>query len=236
MTEQPEKHYANRLTMEQTFVLNEAIKAVNEAYSEVSYGCFHVGSSLTRKDYNDVDVRCIVDPVYWTGLFGVSTDVLENPRLMFMNVAISGYLRERTGLPIDFQFQHMHKANKEFPSGANGPHKRNALGSVMARVSNVLRTTAESDGATGYTHYCPGCKGAHYIRTKSPRPASGENPVWTFNGNVDQPTFSPSIRIPADPKAPTVCHYHVIEGMISYCPDSPHALSGKKLPLPPIEF
>lgn len=38
--------------------------------------------------------------------------------------------------------------------------------------------------------YCPGCKEFHAINTE------GENrPVWGFNGNYDNPTFTPSVLI-----------------------------------------
>ncbi|HTR86204.1 MAG TPA: hypothetical protein VMI56_17100 [Reyranella sp.] len=115
----------NWLTVEQAFVLNEACRVVREAFGDISYGVYQVGSSLFRPTYRDVDVRCIVEPDKWNALFGEGDDGLM---LKFLNVAISGYLRERTGLPIDFQFQHQKRANAEFPSGSNGPHRRNALG------------------------------------------------------------------------------------------------------------
>jgi hypothetical protein len=119
------KHYAHFLTVEQAFVLNEACRVVREAFNDVSYGVFQVGSSLTRRDWRDVDVRCMVIPDHWENLFGQGD---EGSALKFLNVAISGYLRERTGLPVDFQFQHADRANAEYPSGAKGPHPRNALG------------------------------------------------------------------------------------------------------------
>lgn len=116
---------ANWLTVEQDFVLNEACRVVCEAFDDISYGVYHVGSSLRRPNWRDVDVRCIVEPDKWNQMFGVG---YNTPRLLFLNVAISGYLRERTGLPIDFQFQHQTQANADYPSGANGPHRRSALG------------------------------------------------------------------------------------------------------------
>lgn len=119
------KHYVNYLTVEQAFVLNEACRIVNDAFSEVSYGVFHVGSSLTRRDWRDVDVRCMVIPDCWERLFGEGDG---SAALKLLNVAISGYLRERSGLPVDFQFQHADRANKEYPTGSKGPHIRSSLG------------------------------------------------------------------------------------------------------------
>lgn len=114
----------NWLTVEQAFVLNEACRVVREAFEDVSYGVYHVGSSLMRPTFRDVDVRCLIEPQHWERLFGEGDDGLA---LKFLNVAVSGYLRERTGLPIDFQFQHTERANAEFKS-----HPRSALGHTVA--------------------------------------------------------------------------------------------------------
>jgi hypothetical protein len=119
----PSPSRANYLTVEQAFVLNEACRIVREAFDGISYGVYHVGSSLYRPDWRDVDVRCIVEPPKWEALFGPGDDA---PVLKFLNVAISGYLRERTGLPVDFQFQHADRANAEFSTRAG--HARSALG------------------------------------------------------------------------------------------------------------
>jgi hypothetical protein len=54
---------------------------------------------------------------------------------------------------------------------------------------------------------------------------------WTFNDNLDKPTFSPSILINGDPKFvnPTAprCHLFVRDGQLQYCGDCSHELSGK---------
>lgn len=93
---------------------------------------FHVGSSLRSLadggPWRDVDVRCMLDddefdrvfPGAWPSPYGYPT----GPRLALLNVAVSEWLRARTGLPIDFQFQRLTQANEMFP-GAGG---RSALG------------------------------------------------------------------------------------------------------------
>lgn len=101
----------------------------------------------------------------------------------------------------------------------------------MGQVGAVLRKTT-----TGYAHYCPACDGIHQIFVGGPTP-----PNWTFDGNIDQPTFSPSIRV-FHPKhkdlegvehaEKTVCHYFLKAGVIEYCTDNPHKFNGKKVPLP----
>jgi hypothetical protein len=81
---------------------------------------------------------------------------------------------------------------------------------------------------TEYLFWCPGCKCTHPF----------EVPRWTFDGNVEKPTFSPSLRVfythPQTKQQVTTCHLFVKAGMIEYCGDSPHALAGKTVPMEPI--
>lgn len=79
------------------------------------------------------------------------------------------------------------------------------------------------DGAL--MHWCPGCKTRHLIETQE-RNANGA--IWTFDGNTDSPTFSPSINIIGR------CHYFIRAGQIEFCGDSAHALAGQTMPLPDI--
>jgi len=113
----------------------------------------------------------------------------------------------------------------------------------MGQVSAYLRSVE-----SGFAHYCPGCEEMHYIQTKAPR-ANGAQ--WSFNGDVDKPTFSPSMRItgtyditddeharimrgePFTPK-PYCCHYVLTAGVINYCGDCTHALVGQSVVLPPL--
>lgn len=73
---------------------------------------------------------------------------------------------------------------------------------------------------------------------------------WQFDGNIEEPTISPSLNIAwgkeADPnwKEPDGedagsnwsgrCHSVITKGQISFCSDSTHKLSGKTVPLPDI--
>jgi hypothetical protein len=106
----------------------------------------------------------------------------------------------------------------------------------MSKVSAVLRLTDR-----GYAHWCPDCGEMHTIF---------EN--WSFDGNVDAPTFNPSIKISAkltikdargkwtgewarDAAGKAIdscCHYHLWGGMLHFCSDSTHALAGRTVPLP----
>lgn len=84
----------------------------------------------------------------------------------------------------------------------------------------------------GYSHWCAGCRCVHTFHVVGP------GPVWTFNGNMERPTFTPSMRsfLPAHDGKPeqTLCHYFLTDGEINYLTDSSdHELRGKH-PLQPI--
>jgi hypothetical protein len=71
--------------------------------------------------------------------------------------------------------------------------------------------------------YCPGCKHGHPF----------EVPRWSFDGDLAQPTYSPSLRMfyTRDKQEITTCHLHVKKGMIEFCDDCPHELRGKTVPM-----
>ncbi len=55
----------------------------------------------------------------------------------------------------------------------------------MAALSNILRSVE----GNRLMFWCPGCDAAHAVRI-----GSGSGPGWSYNGNPDRPTFTPSIR------------------------------------------
>lgn len=90
----------------------------------------------------------------------------------------------------------------------------------------------------GYGHWCPGCNSGHEIDTVH---RNSWGAVWTFNGDLERPSFTPSVNMQINPKghkhyqpevASEVCHYFITDGRIIYCGDSTHALSGKTVDLP----
>ncbi len=113
----------------------------------------------------------------------------------------------------------------------------------MGRLSAVLR----SQQGGGLAFRCPGCNMVHAVDV---------NPGgWTWDGNVDAPTFSPSVLVTGGhyipghqgdcwctynakhPDEPTVfkcsrCHSFVRGGQIQFLNDSTHALAGQTVPLP----
>jgi hypothetical protein len=84
----------------------------------------------------------------------------------------------------------------------------------------------------GYHFWCPGCDMHHGVYIRVWRP--GGNPVWTFNGNLEKPTFTPSILVtmPIEGEKPKICHSFVTDGRIQFLGDCTHALAGKTVDLP----
>lgn len=104
----------------------------------------------------------------------------------------------------------------------------------MAALGPLLRTGTVPDGGRWIGHWCPGCRHAHLFYVDREK-----RPCWTFDGDAEKPTFSPSMRvfIPADAEfgmaEKTLCHYFLRAGVIEFLGDSSgHALRGF-VPLPP---
>ncbi len=112
----------------------------------------------------------------------------------------------------------------------------------MGQVSKHLRNI---DG--GYSHWCPGCSKMHAINTDR-----ADRPCWTFNGDLERPSFSPSVNITgkqtvkdaegkwtgewvrdaAGNALDMCCHYFITDGKIMFCGDTTHSLSGQTVDLP----
>lgn len=95
------------------FKLEMACKQINDAFG--GFGCFLVGSAIERPDWRDVDIRYIIDDADFIKLFpNCSTESALwefDPRWTLLTVAIASWMREQTGLPIDFQIQPQTFAN-----------------------------------------------------------------------------------------------------------------------------
>jgi hypothetical protein len=72
--------------------------------------------------------------------------------------------------------------------------------------------------------WCPACKQLHTWRTGTWAPGV---PTWKFDGNLEKPTFSPSLRYLTGTK----CHLTLTNGIIEYHTDCPHSMAGLKIPL-----
>ncbi len=119
----------------------------------------------------------------------------------------------------------------------------------MSSLGKYLRKTSQ-----GLAFWCTGCGYAHHIGVDGIGLPSG--PKWTWNKDVEKPTFSPSVLVRGirpdmdeatlalyqsrtpnfendlnDPRFRSVCHTFVIDGVIDYLGDCTHALAGQKVPL-----
>ncbi len=69
-----------------------------------------------------------------------------------------------------------------------------------------------------YIFHCPGCECLHSYDVRT----DGGRPNWTFNGDFDRPTFSPSLLYPD-----RICHLFLTDGKIRFLGDCTHKLAGQ---------
>jgi hypothetical protein len=86
-------------------------------------------------------------------------------------------------------------------------------------MAKVVQTSNQRGEPTGHwMFWCPGCQTNH----------SYQVPRWDWNGDVDRPTFSPSLLVHGSrPHGVTRCHLFVTDGQIQYCADCGHDLAGQ---------
>jgi hypothetical protein len=105
----------------------------------------------------------------------------------------------------------------------------------MAKVKPITET--DTSQISGYYFDCPGCENGHVVPIHPFVNKDGAS--WKFSGDVDKPTFSPSIleKIvfnPAANKPNIVCHSFVTDGKIRFLSDCTHPLAGQNVELPDI--
>lgn len=84
---------------------------VRDYFGHVAY---HVGSSLTSKQWRDVDVRLILSDEEFADRFGPDKSAETNPKLGAITLAFATLGQQMTGLPIDFQIQPQTWANEQY--------------------------------------------------------------------------------------------------------------------------
>jgi hypothetical protein len=109
------KGRSDQLTTAEMYNLDVACELIGRAFRE---GPYLVGSAGfgDERAYRDVDVRLILDDDEFAEVCPTRA------RWEVLCVALSAYLRDRTGLPVDFQIQRQTEANERH----QGP--RNPLG------------------------------------------------------------------------------------------------------------
>lgn len=98
----------------------------------------------------------------------------------------------------------------------------------------ILRAVQQSDRGEAANHpdfifWCPGCHSGHGVWTTKKNIMGG---FWKFNGNMEKPTFEPSILLAAQ-NGRNGCHCYVRDGNIEFLPDCTHELAGKTVPMEP---
>jgi len=73
--------------------------------------------------------------------------------------------------------------------------------------------------------HCPGCGYGHAVRIK------GSEPVWQWNGDLNKPTFSPSLLVNGT-WAEKRCHSFIRDGKIQFLGDCFHHLKGQTVEPP----
>lgn len=97
----------------------------------------------------------------------------------------------------------------------------------------------ENITSADYLFFCPGCEVHHAVWTTN----ETNGCVWNFNGNLELPTFQPSIKI----SYPTfheidengfgkegtnythICHTFITDGKIQFLSDCTHKLAGQTI-------
>ena len=107
----------------------------------------------------------------------------------------------------------------------------------MPRVEPIYEYQRRELGPLLYMFECPACGFSHGFHVRKATRPPEDNPVWAFNGNVERPTFSPSLLCrwdhgPSHEKR--VCHSYVRDGRIQFLKDCTHALAGQTVDLPEI--
>ena len=128
----------------------------------------------------------------------------------------------------------------------------------------VKKAVDEQGRFIGYSFHCPGCLAIHTLPVRPIPAGEVESPEtvglahWHFNGDLNSPTFSPSVSVKCghycDPKfkdcwcdyyskhpeeepefACFICHSFVRNGQIEFLHDCTHAKAGQTIPLTDIK-
>ena len=102
---------------------------------------------------------------------------------------------------------------------------------MMEKDKRRAYTVSDSDGKhLDYAIFCPACKCAHVFDDR-----------WTFNGDHEKPTFSPSMLSHENPEVRKTsngryghrCHSFVRNGQIQFLGDCTHDMKNKTVDLEP---
>ena len=99
------------------------------------------------------------------------------------------------------------------------------------RILRTLSKESEVANAPDFMFWCPACKCGHGVWVEGPCRTGAQ---WKFNGNMEKPSFHPSLKIEFNREGKDmVCHLVVTDGVLNYCGDSTHELAGQSIPMEP---
>lgn len=85
----------------------------------------------------------------------------------------------------------------------------------------------EHGGRSGYMVECPGCGHSHAFYTSEGKPR------WTFDGNMEKPTFTPSMNVKwsrtVDGQVIQRCHFILTAGVFHFLTDCTHQAAGTSI-------
>lgn len=116
-----------------------------------------------------------------------------------------------------------------------------ATATSLKVLYKVEPAEGQSEPWADFMFWCPGCQCAHGVWVSQ---RNGRGAVWKFDGDMERPTFEPSIKVTgvqpmtqaeedalmtggrATPRA-SVCHLFVRGGKLVYCGDCTHSFKGR---------
>lgn len=100
---------------------------------------------------------------------------------------------------------------------------------MIAKMKKAIAST----GRESLFFFCPGCEIYHSFIVKVGEPG---DPLWQWNGDMERPTFSPSLGVNLRTPGALRCHSFVRDGKIQFLTDSEHALAGQTVDIPDHEW
>lgn len=82
----------------------------------------------------------------------------------------------------------------------------------------------ETPECEGYAFICRPCKSEHVFYTRTGNP----NTEWEFNGDMDLPTFNPSLK---NTRPGMCCHLNLVNGILVYHSDCTHMSKDTSMPM-----
>ena len=98
----------------------------------------------------------------------------------------------------------------------------------MSAINKFSKVLGIADGVLFIR--CPACDIPHGINIERPN-----QPQWSWNGNAEQPTFTPSLLVtrPVGPlQLEQRCHSMITNGQIQFLGDCTHALANCTVDIP----